>query len=75
MVTQLGPDIQESEVKWALGSIYMNKSGADDGIQTELFQILKVNVVKVLQILKTQKGPQDWKRFIFFPIPKKGKAK
>ena len=53
----------------------MNKSGADDGIQTELFQILKGNVVKVLQIWKTQKGPQDWKRFIFFPIPKKGKAK
>ena len=80
MVARLEPDILECEVKWALGSITMNKAGGGDGISVELFQILKDDAVKVLhsicqQIWKTQQRPQDWKRSIFFPIPKKGNAK
>ena len=81
MITQLEPDILKCEVKWALGSITMNKaSGGDDGIPVELFQILKDDAVKVLysicqQIWKTQQWQQDWKRSAFIPIPKKGNPK
>ena len=80
MITHLEPDILECEVKWALGSITTNKAGGGDGIPVELFQILKDDSVKVLQsicqqIWKTQQWPQDWKRSIFIPIPKKGHAK
>ena len=69
-----------SGVKWALGSITMNKASGGDGIPVELFQILKDDVVKVLQsicqqIWKTHQGPQDWKSSVFIPIPKKGNAK
>ena len=72
-------DILECEVRWALGSIIMNKASGGDGIPVELFQILK-DAVKVLhsicqQIWKTQQWPQDWKRLVFIPIPKKGNAK
>ena len=75
MITHLEPDILEYEVKWALGSITMNKAGGGDGIPAELFQILKDDAVKVLhsicqQIWKTQQRPQDWKRSVFIPIPK-----
>ena len=78
--TQLEPDILECEVKWALGSITMNKASGGDGIPVELFQILKDDAVKVLssicqQIWKTQQWPQDWKRSVFIPIPRKGNAK
>ena len=69
----------EYEAKWALGSITMNKARGGDGIPVELFQILKDDAVKVLhstdQIWKTQQWPQDWKRSVFIPIPKKGNAK
>ena len=70
----------ECEVKWALGSITMNKTSGGDGITVELFQILKDDAMKVLQsicqkIWKTQQWPQDWKRSVLFPIPKKGNAK
>ena len=80
VITHLEPDILECEVKWALGSITMNKASGGDGIPVELFQILKDDAVKVLpsicqQIWKTQQWPQDWKRSIFIPIPKKGNAK
>ena len=80
VITQLEPDILEFEVKWALGSITMNKATGGDGIPVELFQILKDDAVKVLhaicqQIWKTQPWPQDWKRSVFIPIPKKGNAK
>ena len=80
VVTHLEPDILECEIKWALGSNTMNKAGGCDGIPDELFQILKDDAVKVLhskcqQIWKTQQWPQDWKRSVFFPIPKKGNAK
>ena len=80
MITQLEPEVLECEVKWALGSIIMNKDSGGDGIPVELFQILKDDVVKVLhsicqQIWKTQQWPQDWKRSVFIPIPKKGNAK
>ena len=80
MITHLEPDIQECEVKWALGSITMNKASVDDGIPVELFQILKDDAVKVLhsicqQIWKTQQWPQGWKRSVFTPIPKKGNDK
>ena len=80
MITYLEPDILECEVKWALGSITMNKASGDDGIPVELFQILKDDAVKVLhsvchQIWKTQQWPQDWKRSVFISIPKKGNAK
>ena len=78
--TYLEPDILECEVKWALGSISMNKAGGGDEITVELFQILKDDAVKVLhsicqQIWKTQQWPQDWKRSVFIPIPKKGNTK
>ena len=80
VITHLEPDILECEVKWALGSITMNKSSGSDGIPAELFQILKHDAVKVLhsvcqQIGKTQQWPQDWKRPVFIPIPKKGNSK
>ena len=80
LITHLEPDILECEVKWALGSITTNKDSGGDGIPVELFQILKDDAVEVLhsirqQIWKTQQWPQDWKRSIFIPIPKKGNAK
>ena len=80
VITHLEPDILEGEVKGALGSITMNKVSGDDGIPTELFQILKPDAVKVLhlicqQIWKTQQWPQDCKRSVFIPIPKKGNDK
>ena len=80
MITHLEPDILKSEVKWALGSITMNKASGGDGISAELFEILKDDAVKVLhsicqQIWKTQQWPRDWKRSVFIPIPKKGNAK
>ena len=80
MITDLEPDILDCEVKWALGSITMNKASGGDGIPVELFQILKDDAEKVLhsiyqQIWKTQQWPQDWKRWVFIPIPKKGNAK
>ena len=80
MITHLETDILECEVKWALGSITMNKASGGDGISVELFQILKDDAVKVLhsihwKIWKTLQGPQDWKRSVFIPIPKKGNAK
>ena len=70
----------ECEVKWALGSITMNKASGGDGIPVELFQILKDDVVRVVQsicqqIWKTQQWPQDWKRSVFIPIPEKSNAK
>ena len=76
----LEPDILEYEVKWALGSITMNKASGGDGISAELFHILKDDAFKVLysicqQIWKTQQWPQNWKRSVFVPIPKKGNAK
>ena len=76
----LEPDILECKVKWALGSITMDKASGGDGNPVELFQILKDNAVKVLhsicqQIWKTHQFPQDWKRSVFIPIPKKGNAK
>ena len=80
VITHLKPGILECEVKWALGSIIMNKASGGDGIPAELFQILKDDAVKVLhsicqQIWKTQQWPQNWKRSVFIPIPKKGNAK
>ena len=80
VITQLEPDILECEVKRALRNITINKANGGDAIPVELFQILKDDAVKVLhsicqQIGKTQQWPQDWKRSIFIPIPKKGNAK
>ena len=80
MITHLEPDNLECEVKWALGRITMNKESGGDGIPAELFRILEDDAVKVLHsicqlIWKTQQWPQDWKRSVFFPIPKKGNAK
>ena len=80
VITHLEPDILECEVKQALGSITTNKASGVDGLPGELFQILKYDAVKVLNsicqhILKTQQWPQDWKRSVFIPIPKKGNAK
>ena len=80
MITHLEPDILECEVKLSLGSITTSKASGGDGIPVELFQILKDDAVKVLhsicqQIWKTQQWPQDWKRSVFIPIPKKGNAK
>ena len=80
VITHLEPDILECEVKWALGSITRNKASEGDGIPVELFQILKDDTVKVLHsicrhICKTQQWPQDWKRSVFIPTPKKGNAK
>ena len=80
MITHLEPDILECEVKWALGNMTANKASGGDAIPVELFQILKGDGVKVLhlicqQIWKTQQWPQDWKRTVFIPSPKKGNAK
>ena len=80
VITHLEPDILECEVKWTLRSIITNKASEGGGIRVELFQILKDDAVKVLysicqQIWKTQQWPQDWKRSVFIPIPKKGNAK
>ena len=80
MITHLEPDILECEVKWALESITKNKASGGDGIPVELFQILKDDAVKVLhaicqQIWKTLQRPQDWKRSVFMPVPKKGNTK
>ena len=80
MITHLESDILECEVKWVLESITTNKASGGDGIPVELFQILKGDAVKVLhsicqQICKIQQWPQDWKRSVFIPIPKKGNAK
>ena len=80
VITHLEPDILECEVKWALESITMNKASGGDGIPVELFQILKDDAVKVVhstcqQIWKTQQWPQDRRRSVFIPIPKKGNPK
>ena len=80
MITHLEPDIPEYEFKWALGSTTTKKASGGDGIPVELFQILKDDAVKVLrsicqQIWKTHQWPQDWKRSVFIPIPKKGNSK
>ena len=80
VITHIEPDILKCEVQWALGSITMNKASGGDGIPVELFQILKDDAVKELhsvyqQIWKTEQWPQDWKRSVFIPIPKKGNAK
>ena len=78
-MTHTEPDNLESEVKWALRSITMNKASGGNGTPVELFQILKDNAVEVLhslcqQIWKTQQWPQDWKRSVFIPIPKKAQT-
>ena len=80
MITDLEPDILECEVKWALESITTKKASGGDRIPVELFQILKDDAVKVLHsiwqhIWKTQQWPKDWKRSVFFQIPKKGNTK
>ena len=80
VITHLETDLLEWEVKWALGSITMNKASGGDGIPVELFQILTDDAVIVLHSIckqtgKTQQWPQDWKRSVFIPIPKKGNAK
>ena len=80
VIIHLEPDILESEVRWALGSIPMDKASGGDKIPAELFQVLKDDTVNVLhsickQIWKTQQWLQDWKRSVFIPIPKKGNAK
>ena len=80
MITHLEPDILECEVKWALGNITTNKASGGNVIPIELLQILEDDAVKVLhsicqQIWKTQQWPQDWKRSVFIPVPKKSNAK
>ena len=80
VIIHLEPDILESEVKWALGSITTNKASGGDGIPVELCQIQKEDFVKVLnsvyqKILKTQQWPQDWKRSVFIQIAKKDNSK
>ena len=80
VITHLEPDILECEVKWALGSITMNKASGGDGIPVELFQIIKHDAVKILHSIcqqtgKTQQWPQDWKTPVFISVPKKGNAK
>ena len=80
VITHLEPGILKCEVKRVLGSTTMNKASGGDGIPVELFQILKDDAVKMLhsmcqQIWKTQQWPQDWKRSVFIPIPKKSNAK
>ena len=79
-ITHLEPDILECEVKWALESIAMNKASGGDGLPVELFQILKDDAFKVLnsicqQVWRTQQWPQDWKRSVFIPLPKKDNCK
>ena len=78
VITHLEPDILECEVKWSLGSTAVNKASGDSGIPAELFKILKDDATKVLhsvceQIWKTQQWPQDWKRSVLIPVPKKGR--
>ena len=80
VITNLEPDILECKAKWALGSIIANKASRGAGIPVELYQTLKDDAVKMLhstcqQIWKTQHWPQDWKRSVFIPIPKKGNVK
>ena len=80
MITHLEPDTLECKVKWALGSIIVNKASGGNGIPVELFLILKDDAVEVLQLIckqiwKTQQWPQDWRRSVFIPILKKGNAK
>ena len=80
MITHLEPDTLECKVKWALGSVITNKASGGDRIPAEIVKILKDNAVKVLhsisqQIWKTQQWPQDWKRSVFIPVPKKGNVK
>ena len=80
VITYLELDILEYRIKWALGSITMNKASRGDAVPGELFQVLKDDAVKMLhsicqQIWKTQQWPQDWKKSVFIPIPKKGNAK
>ena len=80
VITHLEPDILECEDKWALGSMTMNKASEGDGSPVELLQLLKDDAVKVLhsicqQIWKTQQWPQDWKRSVFIPIPRKAMPK
>ena len=80
VITHLEPDILDCKVKWALESITTNKASGSDGIPAELFQILKDAAAKVLhsiyqQIWKTQQWPQDWKKLVLIPIPKKGNVK
>ena len=80
VITHLEPDILECEVKWALGSITMNKASGGDEIPVKLFQVIKDDAGKVLhsicqQIWKTQQWPQDWKKSVFIPMPKKDNAK
>ena len=80
VITHLEPDILECEVRWALESITMNKPSGGDGIRVEPLQILKDDAIKGLhsicqQIWETQQWPQDWKRSVFIPVPKKGNAK
>ena len=80
VITHLEPDILECKVKWALGSIAMNKASEDGGIPAELFQVLKDAAVKVLQqnsqqIWKTPQWPQDWKNVTFHSNSKKDNAK
>ena len=79
VITRLEPDVLECEVKWARGSITMNKANGGDGIPVELFQILKEDAVKVLHsicqpIWKTQQWPQDWKRSVFTPVPENAQS-
>ena len=80
VITHPQPDILECEVKWALGSITMNKASGGDGIPVELFQILKDDAVKVLhsicqQIWKTQQWPRTGKRSVFIPTQRKAMPK
>ena len=80
VMTHLEPDILECKAKWALGSITTNKASGGDGIPVEPFQILKDDAIKELhsicqKLWKTQQWPQDWKRSVFIPIPKKGMTK
>ena len=80
VITHLEPDILECEVKWALRRITMNKASGGDGIPVELFQILKDDTLKVLHLIcqeiwETHQWPQNWKRSVFIPIPKKGNVK
>ena len=80
VITHLEPDILEWEVKWTFERITRKKANGADGIPVELFHILKDDAVKVLhslcqEIWRTQQWPQDWKRSVFIPIPKKGNAK
>ena len=80
VITHLEPDILDCEIKWALGSITTNKAIGGYRLPVELLQILKHDAMKLLhsicqEIWKIQQWPQDWKRSVFIPIPKKGKVK